>query len=246
MSHRFFVLPQDIVEGQVQFDAHLSHQIAHVLRMRPGAHVTVLDNSGLEYEVELSEIRRDSVVGRVCGHQQGETEPQASLTLYACVLKGEKFEWVLQKGTELGARAFVPVISERTVVRGAAQIEKKRERWERIIREAAEQSRRARLPLLALPMDLEAALAQSVEQNDLSLFPWVGAREPSLADVLRDAPPAAYIGVFVGPEGGFSPQEAALAQTTGLRWTSLGPRVLRAETAGVAVIALTLFALGEV
>ncbi|MBN1935268.1 MAG: 16S rRNA (uracil(1498)-N(3))-methyltransferase [Anaerolineae bacterium] len=246
MSHRFFVAPQAIVNGRVQFDAALSHQIAHVLRMQPGARVTVLDNSGLEYEVELSEVRREGVVGQVCGQQQAETEAQVSLTLYAGVLKGEKFEWVLQKATELGVRAFVPLISERTVVRNAAHVEKKRDRWERIIREAAEQSGRARLPTIASPMSLEAALAQSAAQNDRSLFPCLDVCALSLADALHDAPPSAHIGVFIGPEGGFSPQEATLARENGLHRVSLGPRVLRAETAGIAVIALTLFALGEV
>ncbi len=245
MNQRFFVAPQAIVDGQVQFDALLSHQIAHVLRMQPGARVTVLDNSGLEYEVELSEVRRDRAVGRVCGQRPAETEPRASLTLYAAVLKGDKFEWVLQKGTELGAHAFAPLISERTIVRDPAQIEKKRERWARIVREAAEQSGRARLPVLAAPVSLETALAQSAAQNDLSLFPWPGSGAPSLADVLRDVPPTARVGVFIGPEGGFSPQEAGLAQAAGLCPVSLGPRVLRAETAGIAIVALTLFALGE-
>lgn len=245
MSHRFFLPPTAWSDGQVHLDAALAHQIAHVLRLRPGAHVVVFDNSGLEYEVELNEVRSDRVTGRVCAQYHVHTEPSVSLSLYAAVLKGDKFEWVLQKGTELGVHCFVPIISERTVVRDPAQIEDKRKRWERIIQEAAEQSGRVRLPILAAPLLLQAAMTQSMAQNDLSLLPSPGLSAPSPADRLNGRSTPSHIGLFIGPEGGFSAAEVTQAQAAGLLSVSLGPRILRAETASIVAVALTMAALRE-
>lgn len=244
MIHRFFLPPSAWQNESVHFDAASSHQIAHVLRMRPGAQVIVFDNSGLEYQVELSEVHGKSVTGRILARRRVDTEPRISLTLYAAVLKGEKFEWVLQKGTEVGVGCFVPLLGERTVARDPAQIESKRARWERIIQEATEQSGRVRLPTLARPTPFAAALAHSVAQNDLTLFLSPEPSASPLTGLSSDIRPL-RVGLFIGPEGGFSDSELAQAQAAGLRPFSLGPRILRAETAAVVAAALTLFVLDK-
>ena len=242
MNRRFFVSPDAISQDRVTFDNASSHQLCHVLRMRPGMHVTALDNSGTEYEVELITVDRNGVIGRVCGKQMAQTESRVHLTLYQCVLKGERFEWVLQKGTELGAFAFVPVISERTIVQNPYDVEKKRSRWERIIAAAAGQSRRGRLPVLGAPLLLDKALRQSIEKHTVSLIPWENAQAQNLADVLRayEVPPL-HIGLFIGPEGGFDADEIALARQYGLQIVTMGPRILRAETAATVATAIIIY-----
>jgi 16S rRNA (uracil1498-N3)-methyltransferase len=174
------------------------------------------------------------------------TEPGLALTLYQSVLKGDRFEWVLQKGTELGAAAFVPMLSRRAIVTDAARVSKKRPRWERIIREAAEQSRRGRLPRLADPVSFSQACRESVETHDLVLIPWEKAAHDGLSGMLRSlVSRPASIALLIGPEGGFEHDEIALAQRGGIRTVTLGPRTLRAETAGLAAMTIVLSELGE-
>jgi 16S rRNA (uracil1498-N3)-methyltransferase len=246
MNRRFFVPPDAVAQDRVIFDNAMSHQLCHVLRMRPGMHVTVLDNSGMEYEVELVTLERKGTIGRICAKQMAQTEPSVRLTLYQCVLKGERFEWVLQKGTELGVNAFVPVISERTIVQDSHLVEKKHSRWERIIQAAASQSRRGRLPALHKTLSLDRALRQAVDEHTFSLIPWENAHAQSLADVLHACrPPLPDIGLFIGPEGGFDPSEIALAERSGLQVTTMGPRILRAETAATVAVAIIMYEMQE-
>jgi 16S rRNA (uracil1498-N3)-methyltransferase len=245
MRQRFFVPPGSIAHGTVRFGPATAHQLRKVLRLRPGAQVIVLDNSGLEYEVTLEIVGRDAVTGHVDAQHEAETEPRVTLTLYQSLLKGDRFEWVLQKGTELGVLRFVPVFTQRTVVRGAEWVGKRRARLERIIREAAEQSHRGRLPELAALLSFEEACAESIAAHDLSILPAVGADDQDLAATLSSAPAIGRVALLVGPEGGFAAEEIAYAGECGVRAVTLGPRVLRAETAGVVAPALVLYALGE-
>lgn len=246
MAHRFFLSPGAISGDNVTFDPAATHQLRNVLRLRPGAKVIVLDDSGLEYEVTLTTLERDTAVGRVRARQMAQTEPHVSLTLYQSTIKGDRFEWVLQKGTELGVSRFVPMSTERAIQRDPKRLEGKRARWERIIREAAEQSRRGRLPRLSPHTAYAEACRESTETHDLVLLPWVEAPSVGLAAALRTFPsPVNSIALMVGPEGGFATKEAALAQECGIRLVTLGPRILRAETAGVVASAIVLSELGE-
>jgi 16S rRNA (uracil1498-N3)-methyltransferase len=246
MKHRFFVLPESIAQDQVTFGAAHAHQLRNVLRMRQGEQVVVLDDSGWEYEVELMDIRRDAAKGCVRARSRVRTEPSLSLTLYQSALKGDRFEWVLQKGTELGVAVFAPVLSKRTVPVDARRVEEKRSRWERIIREAAEQSRRGRLPILAMPVSFAQACQESVLHYDLSLILWEEATEKSLSGILHSRTPRPdRVALLIGPEGGFDPKEVSLAQRRGIQAATLGPRVLRAETAGVVSAAIVMSELGE-
>ena len=243
MAHRFFVSPASISGDRVTFDAAQAHQLRNVLRLRPGAQVIVLDDSGTEYEVELTALKRDAALGQVCARQPSRAEPRVSLTLYQSPIKGDRFEWVLQKGTELGLSAVVPLICQRSIVRDPLRLESKRPRWERIIREAAEQSHRARLPRLLPPLPFPDACRESAQETGLRVLLHAGASGAGLA--ARLPPNADRMALLIGPEGGFSPEEISLAQACGIQAVSLGPRILRAETAGIAALAIVLSALGE-
>lgn len=244
MTHRFFVLPSQITPPTVTLPADAARQVRTVLRMRPGQTIVVLDNSGTEWQVELTQVDKPVVCGRIVAQQPARGEPTVRLWLYQAALKAQKFEWVLQKGTELGVTRFVPVITERAVVRDPTAVNKKQGRWRQIIREAAEQSGRGRLPELSPAMLLADTLAESAG-CDRRLMAWEEASRSRTLQNALTGEPISTIAVFIGPEGGFTPQEAATAQSAGVRLVSLGPRILRAETAGLAVCAAAMFALGQ-
>ncbi len=251
--HRFFLSPPSIQSGSISFPPDLAHQIASVLRLHPGESVMVLDGRGHEYEVELTLVERGQASGRVLSQRATASEPPIRLTLYLALSRREKFEWMLQKCTEVGASAFVPVITSRTLVQDERDPAKKLERWERILREAAEQSHRGRIPELHPPLRFEAAL-QAAARHPLRLIPWEGEQSVTLRQALRSYPhplregpgvgPGQEIGtaaVFIGPEGGFSEDEILLARQSGFQPITLGPRILRMETAAVVAAALLIY-----
>ena len=234
--HRFFVDGPLSVGATVHVNA-LAQQLAHVLRMQVDDEVVLLDGSGQEYHSRIAYLDRRAAAVEVLGAQTCLAEPRQILTLYQCSLKQDKFEWVLQKGTELGASRFVPVISERSIVRPAAALLGKYPRWQAIVREAAEQCGRARVPQIAPPCEWREAVA---EAHGLRLLPWECAQEESTlhATLQKEFPNFSDIAILIGPEGGITTPEARLASDQGWQIVSLGPRILRAETAALAAIAL--------
>jgi 16S rRNA (uracil1498-N3)-methyltransferase len=169
------------------------------------------------------------------------------ITLYQAVLKGERFAWALQKGTEVGVSAFVPLITERSIIADLHVVDAKVERWQRIIQEAAEQCGRGKVPELRHGQMLRQALKTPAWPGALRLIPWEGEHAVALSQVLRECNlnEGARIELFVGPEGGFSDAEIAWARSHHVRPISLGPRILRAETAGLAAAIGILYQCGE-
>ena len=243
--HRFFIKPEQIEGSLVTFGQPQVHQIRNVLRMRPGEKVIVLDNSGWEYVVELREMDRDEVKGEVVEKRLNSSEPRTKVTLYQALLKGEHFEFVLQKGTELGVVSFVPLISERCIVGDVDYVEKRRERWERIVAEAAEQSGRGKLPRIEEPVLFAKACRDLKLRGSFAVMPWEGEKKLSLKEALERGSKPFSVSILVGPEGGFSEREAEMARRYGIITVSLGPRILRAETAGIVASAIILYELGD-
>lgn len=245
--HRFFVPSSAIDKGMVTLSGALVHQVAKVLRLVPGDRVLLLDNSGWCYEVELDRLEERRLTGVVRDKTLVTTEPRTKLTIYQGLLRAHRFEYVLQKGTEIGVVAFVPTLCERCIVEyiGAAS-RTKLERWQKIIVEAAEQSRRGKLPLLRPAVLFQQACA---EVRGLSLIAWEDETAPSLRTVLRQAVAKGgrpfSLNLFVGPEGGFAPAEVEQARSYGILPVGLGPRILRAETAAAVASALILSELGD-
>jgi 16S rRNA (uracil1498-N3)-methyltransferase len=240
--HRFFI-PADWVQNEmVTITGEPLRQIGYVLRLKPTDCIIVLDNSGAELEVEIERITKEQATGKVINRKPGPGEPRIKITLYQALLKSDKFELVLQKGVELGITDFVPFISERCVSRkeSAAKIE----RWQKIIREAAEQSERVILPVLHPLISFEEA-CRSVKQPALML--WEEEKSISLKQTLQNPPfkNAAGVSLFIGPEGGFPESEKKLARQNGIAVASLGKRILRAETAGLAAVSAVLYETGE-
>ena len=237
MQH-FFVDRQCIERASVVLKGDIIHQIRYVLRLQSGAHIAVLDNSGWEYEVVLERIEKEQATGSICSKKE-IAEPSVKITLYQALIKSDKFEFVLQKGTEIGISAFVPMICERCVARHPGS--KKQERWEKVIIEAAEQCGRGKLPTLQSPVSLSDA-CRAV--SGTSILAGIGADSAKMSDVLR-ADRSMAINIFIGPEGGFSATEEEFARSCGIRKVTLGPRTLRAETAGMAASAAIMYEYGE-
>lgn len=225
--HRLFVAPGDLVSVDVVLNGDSFHHLS-VLRLRVGDEVLLLDGSGNLARAILRSVSRSSAQAEVL-ERWTEGEDLLPLRLIQGLPRGEKFEWLLEKGVELGISTFTPVITERSQVRG-----EKFSRWQKIIQEAARQSRRPLLPSLEEFKSLSEALQKTTEE--LRLMLWEDGSLP-LNAVLPDAAPASCV-LLVGPEGGFSGAEAQAAAAAGFLPVSLGKRILRTETAGMAVAAV--------
>ncbi|GAI24816.1 unnamed protein product, partial [marine sediment metagenome] len=219
-----------------------------LLRLRGGDHIAVLDNTGWEYEVAVARVARDYVTGVICG-KRTVAEPGTRITLYQALLKGSKFEFILQKCTELGVSGFIPVLCERCVA--GHPRDKKARRWQRIIAEAAEQSGRGKLPTLepAVPFPQACRAAAA-----FSLLAWEGKGASGLRPALRSeiyrqriisGKNSLSVNLFIGPEGGFSPFEVEFARGCGILPISLGSRVVRAETTGLVAATAILYECGD-
>ncbi len=244
--HRFFVPASWLEKEKVTITGRLVHRLRNVLRLKAGDHIILLDNSGWEHQTEITSVSSQRIEGQVVHKGLATGEPRTKITLYQALLKLTKFEWVLQKGTELGLVGLVPMISERCIIGSLEDISKtKMERWWRILMEAAEQSRRGRLPNLRAAMMFSVACEEAA-RGGLTLIPWEEEREQSLSSILRAAEqPPFSINLFIGPEGGFTSQELAQAQRYGAVPITLGPRILRAETAGLVAATAILYELGD-
>jgi 16S rRNA (uracil1498-N3)-methyltransferase len=241
---RFFLPASNIQSGRVVFSEAISRQMVQVLRLKPDERVTVLDGSGKEYLVRLTHLSAQSSEGEIENSQSSVGEPCTELTLYLCLTQREKFEWMLQKCTEVGASRFVPVISSRSLVQDTRDVVNKYERWQRILQEAAEQSYRGKVPMLESPLHLDKALKLAAQTDTCCLIPWEEERSLSLQQALQMRPGKEVI-LLIGPEGGFSQEEVALARTANFLSVTLGERILRMETAAVVASALVLYERGD-
>ncbi|ADL07674.1 RsmE family RNA methyltransferase [Thermosediminibacter oceani] len=231
----------------VEISGEDAHHIARVLRMGKGDLLSLsngLDALGTGQILELFPEDRKIKVKVI---EKNKFEPRRPrITLFQSVPKGQKFDLILQKNTELGVSEFVPVITERTVVEIEGESKsKKAERWRKITKEAAKQCRRPDLPVVREPVSFDGCL-ELLKNYRIVLVPWEGEREVFLKSILSNVPPdVPDIAVLIGPEGGFSVQEIERARKSGAVTVSLGPRILRTETAGFVVTAVLMYELGD-
>ena len=240
--NRFFVDPSAISSGRVVFPLELSRQIHKVLRLDVQAdQVLVLDNSGKSHLVQLAGWQGKNLTGKILETYLPEQEDLLKLELAFSLTKREKITWILQKGTELGVTRFRPYVAARSLDRTLQPEPSRMLRWRAIIREAAEQSRRECLPDIESPSTF-ADMLKVVPQDGLKLIAWEEAnpQQQLSAGFLTQisAEPTRLVSVLIGPEGGFSPEEVALAEGFGFIQFSLGRRTLRMETACLAACAI--------
>ncbi len=238
--HRFFV-PDEAIRGDaVFFSKSQSHQIAKVLRMSPGQVLEIFTSQGDEYEVSLSDIEAAVAVGTIQKTLIPQAIPEINVQLFISPIKHDHFDFVLQKCTEIGIQTFTPVISSRTIV-NLSNWDKKIQRWKKIIIEASEQSRRNSLPELLQPMSLSQSF-EIAKNYDRCYIAWENEKSLLLIEqILRNPlPPLPTIGLYIGPEGGYSSEEILLAEKANIIPVSLGDQVLRSETAAIVGCSLIM------
>ena len=250
MQH-FLVKPEQIAGHEIRIQGPDVHHIARVLRMHPGEEISVSDGvTDREYRCGIESISEDEVLCSLRFIKEGGVELPLRITLFQGLPKADKMELIIQKATELGAAEFIPVATERSVVQlDEKKYEKKRERWQGIAEAAAKQSRRSIVPDVGGLMSMKQALKLAAEM-DLAAIPYELA-EGMNATVefterflkLAGEKKGAQIGIFIGPEGGFSEEEASAAAAAGVMPISLGRRILRTETAGMSLLSYMMLRL---
>jgi 16S rRNA (uracil1498-N3)-methyltransferase len=243
-KHRFFVPPEEVGDGDVQFSAQQAHQLANVLRLAAGDRVRVFDGRAeTDHVVEITRLSSTAASGSIVGDIERAAEPTTRVVAYPALLARDKFDQVVQKLVEVGVASIVPVLSMRSLVRASPNA-RRRQRWQRIAQEAAEQSGRGIVPDVEEAVPLALALTRAAGCG-VVLFAYEQERELPLRAALAQVRGrrARVVSLFVGPEGGYEPAEVALARAAGASIVSLGPRILRTETASPVLVAIVLYEL---
>ncbi len=239
---RFFVTPADI-DGAV---IHLTdkgdiHHMSEVLRLSAGSRITVSDSYEWEYSCVIESITREEITAKIVDKQKDSREPSVSVTLFQGIPKGQKLDDTVRKTTELGISAIVPVFMKRTVVKDNGGYSKKCERFRNIAAEASKQSGRIIIPDVSDPVSFKNMMGM-LDGYDMVVFCYENEDQLTLKDELRSrGEKPSSVAVIIGPEGGFSEEEAAELSGRGFRPVTLGRTVLRTETAGTAALAMILY-----
>jgi len=242
---RFFIDKGVVSDSRAVISGELYHHIARVLRMQAGDRLILVDEDGWEHQGLIKEIGRDTLIVGVEGSILRATGEQTRITLCQGLPKGDKLELIIQKCTELGLDRLIPFTSGRTVPKLDQEREFRRlERWRRIAQEASQQANRTTVPEVTSIKAFEQMLDTVDAQVRLLL--WEGERTRHLKGVVAELPNPRQVAVIVGPEGGLSRQEAELAEQKGFVPVTLGDRILRTETAGIAITAILQYQWGDV
>ena len=233
---RFFVNGPLAVGETTVIDSADARHIAGALRMAVGESLTLCDGNGTDYAATITAIGKDAVTVSVDNAAPNATEPSLAVTLYMGMPKGDKLEFVIQKAVELGVTKVVPVVTARSIVRVSGKdAEKKQVRLQRIAAEAAGQCGRGIIPTVYAPIDFKTALARLKEERVLLCYEGGGAPIGTLV-----TPDDTAVSLVIGPEGGFAPEEVEAIKTLGGQIATLGPRILRCETAPLAALAVLM------
>ncbi len=237
---RFYAENLDTSVNTVNLTGDEARHIAVVLRMRPGDEVLLINGAGEECNAVIAGCSETEVTLDITERRQSAAEPRVDVTLYQCLPKQGKMETIIQKCSELGVHEIVPTVSKRCVVKLDGK-DNKLARWNKVAVEAAKQCGRAFVPCVRTPVRLEAC---DFHEYDLALLAYENELETTLKSVLRaQGSTARSIAVIIGPEGGFEPVEAERVVSLGGIAVSLGKRILRTETAGMAMLAQIMYEL---
>ena len=241
--HRFYLPSKAWNAHSPVLEEDESHHVLNVLRFGVGDHITVFDGDGSEARGDIVAVEAGKVTLRI--GPKLESQPLGcALTLAQAIPKGKQMDFIVQKATELGAARIAPLFSARTIVQlDVKDAEKKRDKWQEIAIEACKQCGQNRLPEIAVPLSPKTFFEKQ-EPSELMLIASLQPDARRIKNVLADHPNPRSVCVFVGPEGDFTPAELALAKSMGCRPITLGPIILRAETAALyclSVLAHELF-----
>ena len=241
--HRFYADENRPEVGMAHLSAEDARHAIRVLRMNPGDQAEIFLN-GSRFLGKISDITGDDVTLRLVS-ELPSTEARLRVTLYQGLPKADKMELIIQKAVELGAEAIVPVVMSRCVVRlDERDGRKKQERWQKIAREACKQSGRCLTPPVETPISFRELLNR-LPGHDAAIVPWEDASDYSLNRFHREHPDITSLAVVIGPEGGMSAEEIKAMAQVGCLPVTLGPRILRTETAGLATVSALMCLYGE-
>jgi 16S rRNA (uracil1498-N3)-methyltransferase len=238
---RFYAHPRQFDQDLVTLDPEETLHLARVLRLSVGARVEVCDGEGGNFAAQIATLEPRGATLRILGKRDSWGESSLPVVLGIGLAKGEAMDEAVRQATEMGVARIFPFTSERSERLSPERLERRRERWQRLARESIKSCQRSRLPLIEAHRDFAAALEGPEE---VKLIFWEEERGGGLKPVLQ-LPRPQDVRVLIGPEGGFSPGEAALAQEAGFRVASLGPRRLKVPTAALAAITLIQYAWGD-
>lgn len=247
MTRRFYVEEGAAAGDRLELRGTMAQRLTRVLRTRAGDEIIVFDGSGEDARVRLDALSDGAVTGTVLERTAGPAEPRTKVHLYQSITKGERFEWLLEKATEIGVARIVPLLAARAIVKTPAE-GNRADRWRRITIEAAEQCERSAVPRVDAPITFDEALTTA---PGIVLLPYeeAGQFAPNIDVVLKarvdELFASAEVSVLIGPEGGYESAEIERARTAEAEIVTLGDRVLRSETAGLVAATLVLHAAGE-
>lgn len=246
--YHFFIRPERVENGEITISGSDVNHIKNVLRMKTGEELVLSDGMGQSYKCSIKDITDGTIICGILEESGALSEPSVQFYLFQGLAKGDKLEHVIQKSVELGVHAFIPVEMERSVVRYDGKKQKaKQERWQKIAESAAKQSHRGIIPEVKGVMRFADALAFAQEEGlDLLLVPYENNKDmKTTKQILQMIRPGMRVGIFIGPEGGFAPEEIEAADAAGGKQISLGSRILRTETAPLMLLSVLTFALEE-
>lgn len=240
--HHFFTDPSQVRDGKIFIEGSDVNHMKNVLRMRVGEQVQISDQNGKNYLCELKTFEEEQACFRIVETQRSQNELGSRLYLFQGLPKSDKMELIVQKAVELGVYEVIPVATHRAVVKlDEKKAAKKTARWNAIAEGAARQSGRDVIPVVKNVMTLEDALAYAADL-DLILMPYEDAQGMAKTRrVISEIRQGQSVGIFIGPEGGFEEAEVQKAQETGAVPITLGKRILRTETAGIAVLSILMY-----
>lgn len=239
-AHRFHTPADSITGATIQLSAEESHHLCRVLRLREGTTVFAFDGQGREWECEVSASHKSASSLTIRHEVTTPVESPLQLTLAQALVKGDKFDLIVQKATELGVSRIIPLITEQSDIRrGEERSEQRLQRWQRISLEALKQCRRRRLVTIANPLPFPALCRELTGLPALLFAERGGGSLPVIAD------PSPGLTLCIGPEGGWSDRELELATAAGLSLVHLGPRILRTETAAITAVSVAQYVYGD-
>lgn len=240
---RFFVDREQISDNYISINGEDVKHIKKVLRLREGEKIEVCDGCGEDFECKIESLSDDVVRAEIIKRYPNTAEAPIEIRVYQGMPKNDKMDYIVRKCVELGVCRIVPVITKRAVSI-PRDAEKKTARWQRIADEAAKQCGRGVLPRVENTISFSDAIKAMSDENAVSIMPYECEKEGSLSALLKSTDKK-KINVFIGPEGGFDESEAEKARAAGIATVTLGPRILRTETAPLAVCSAIMYELGD-
>lgn len=246
MMHKFFVMPKNIIGNKATIEGDDVKHIYKVLRLEEGDEVVINNSEGKEFLGRIADVNKSFVTVDIVEAMEINNESDLKVDLYQGLPKSAKMDYIVQKGTEMGINKFTPIITERVIVKSELGEFKKTDRWRRIALEACKQSKRTLIPEVNEPIEFEDLLNQ-LKMYDIIVVPYENQEgfgiKKMCKELQKEIKTAA---VVIGPEGGFEESEIESLKEIGAYIVTLGPRILRTETAGVVTATILQYELGDV